>query len=295
MKNKSSNINVTINNSNINLIDNNTTFTDLIDILRKRPEASRAVMVETWEKEHEGQEARPDGSGNKETPASHGDITGGGDALEKSSRRPGVVQLRENETLIAMYENGAGGTLEVFSNGYSIYDNGDRRTVLWTSDCGKTTYHFVKLRDSEKDASDDPGSIIKQKVEIGEDFLGDKPWMLALTIAGEDSIERNLEHPKSKGTTSDLEVEEEWEKKGSHKWASGACFENPEDAYLKKEAAQERRRELTERQRLVYTLYYEEEMKQQDIAHKLGISQPAVNKLLEKCHKRIRAYEEKNI
>ena len=64
---------------------------------------------------------------------------------------------------------------------------------------------------------------------------------------------------------------------------------------MRKEAAEERRKALTERQENVYVLYYEKEMTQEEIADSLGITQPAVNKLLDKCHRRIKEYEEKNL
>ena len=51
---------------------------------------------------------------------------------------------------------------------------------------------------------------------------------------------------------------------------------NPEEAYLKKEAAEERKKALTDKQREVYVMYYEYEMPQRVIAGELGISHKAV-------------------
>ena len=169
---------------------------------------------------------------------------------------------------MAMIEVGKNARVEVFNNGYAIYDNGNRRVVLWVPDCGSATYYFTGLRDNEKE-------YLSQSEEIGLDILGELPWYQALMIAGENRIEYNMDHPKSKGNTSDFDMDEDDVVPATH-WVGAYHFESPEEAYLKKEAAEERRKALSEKQFEAYVMYYEYEMPQRVIAGELGISHKAV-------------------
>ena len=128
----------------------------------------------------------------------------------------------------------------MFNNGYAIYDNGNRRVFLWAPDCGSAVYYFTGLRDNEKE-------YLSQKEEIGLDILGELPWYHALMIAGENRIEYNMDHPKSRGNTSDFDTGDDDVVPATH-WVGAYHFESPEEAYLKKEAAEERKKALTEKQ-----------------------------------------------
>ena len=263
---------------NATIIDKNTTFSELIRILSKRPEAEEAARAEAEEKAREVQAQKAidmfgEYANFSDDESSLAEERPG--VLKKEGRRPGANQLRMKYPQIAKMGSGPRSTCEVFSNGYAIYDNGDRKTVLWVPDCGSFTYHFGALRESELEYQ-------KQESKIDEDIMGALPWHCALILAGEESIERNLSHPRSKGTVSDFD-EEEWNSviPASH-WTCGVHFDGPEEAYLKKEAAKERRMAMTDKQRKAYVLYYEEGYNQNEIAEMLGVSQPAVKKLLDK-------------
>ncbi|MBQ9631570.1 MAG: hypothetical protein IJV04_01445, partial [Lachnospiraceae bacterium] len=106
-----------------------------------------------------------------------------------------------------------------------VYDNGDRKTVLWVPDCGTYTYYFGQLRDNEK-------QYLKEKEVLDMDVLGALPWYNVLVRFGETQIENNLDHPKSKGTSSDADVPEEWEVKPAYRWVCGAHFDNPEETFM---------------------------------------------------------------
>ena len=273
-----------IDRTNEVLIDNSTSFAELMGILSSRPEANAAAEYEAEEKTREEEEKRL----RRRYGEDYEYVVGkdGAAALEKASRRPGPVQLRTYIPMIARIKIGPDGVCEVFSNGYAIYDNGNRKTVVWVPDCGSTTYYFGALKDKEKE-------YLKQKDEVGEDILGPAPWYNAVLIAGEDSIQYNMDHPKSKGTASDSEDPEEWEKKGNYRWACGAHFESPEEAYLKKEAAEERRKALTEKQKEAYDLYYEKGYTMEEIGNALGISQKAVDYRLQGAVKKFGKDREK--
>lgn len=125
----------------IQLISNEATFNELMHILITRPEVLTAAANEADDRADAVKEAK--------LRKSYGDdyeLIVGHPHMEKAKRRPGAIQLRENFPCIARTEIGRGGACEVYSNGYAIYDNGDRRTVLWVPDCSTTTYYFGKLR-----------------------------------------------------------------------------------------------------------------------------------------------------
>ena len=128
------------------LIDNTTSFFELIEILRRKPEAADAAKAEAAEKEREAKEARLRRifGEDYEAVVTATDHSEGMPA--KESRRPGAVQLRKYEPRIARIELSGDGVCEVFSNGYAIYDNGDRKTVLWVPDLHIISLRSVKMK-----------------------------------------------------------------------------------------------------------------------------------------------------
>ncbi len=272
-----------IDRSNEALIDPETSFDELLRILMSRPEITAAENVEREVQEIEAKEARFHAELGKDYEAV---VEGApkGQSLKKAKRRAGAIQLRAEVSRIAVKQIGDKGLCEVFVNGYAVYDNGDRKTVLWVPDCGSATYHFTKLRDNEKQYQ-------VEKDTVGQDVFGPAPWYVAVAVAGENNIERNLDHPKSVGTMSDTGVEEDYEVKPAHRWIGGSHFDNPEEAYIKKEEAEEKRASLTKKQQVVMTLFYDQGYTQLEIAKKLGISQPAVAKLLDRAIERYRKIE----
>lgn len=199
--------------------------------------------------------------------------------IEKEARRPGSRKLRTENELIAKTKIGEDGSCEVYQNGYAVYDNGDRKTVLWIRDCSSATYYFTQLRDNEKDYQSETDLL-------DEKALGALPWYYALMIAGENQITMTLDHPRSEGTTSDADLMTVLDTKPSAYWVNGVRFPDPEEAYLRKEAHEERMALLTDRQRQVCELYYELGYTQREIGELLGIDRRTVASLLRKtAHK----------
>ena len=262
------------------LVDNKTTFRELLEVLRGCPEAIDAEKTEQECKEEEARLTRL-----KENLGEDYDEAGEADTaiFKKERRRPGAAKLWNNYHRVAAFPVGENGKLDVYTNGYAVYDNGDRRTVVWVPDCGSTTYYFGPLRDNERE-------YLNQKSDVGEDVLGPEPWYVALTIAGEDSIERNLIHPKSKASASASEVEDD-DIKADYSWRCGGHIETPEEALIRKENERERREALTEKQREAYVMYYEEGLNQYEIAEKLGISQQSVRERLNGALKKLDDFE----
>ena len=182
--------------------------------------------------------------------------------LVKSKRCPGSEQLRSGHELIARIAVGEA-TCEVFENGYAVFDNGDRKTVVWVPDCPKAArYYYPATYDEKckeerrKRGEDNEGnpeySKIVEGTEPGEDRLDEEQlvemtWYLAVVIAGENRIEQNLEHPISSGSRSDR-YNDDLDSTGRYSWSCGARFQNPEDAVLYKEEQAERCADLTEKQ-----------------------------------------------
>ena len=199
--------------------------------------------------------------------------------LIRVQRRPGAAQLRTMVECLGRMRVGSG-YLEVYANGYTIYDNGDRKTVLWVPDCKRIVYTFGELSENEK-------SVLPQRAVLNEDVLGVLPWFNALVIVGENQIERNLEHPKSNGTRSDADDEDD-EEKPELTWFGAARFDGPEEAYLRKEAEEERRAQLSEKQREVYDLYYGYGLSLREISRTLNVSYQVVDERLRWALKHIR-------
>lgn len=236
-------------------IDDNTSFSQLLTLISESPK----IPSPGWK-----------------------DIT----ARIRAKRRPGAIQLRLSVPCIGRYELDGQIRCEVFANGYAIYDNGARKTVLWVPNCGSVTYFFAKLRDNEK-------AYQRETDFVGEDVLGPAPWYVALTIAGEDAIERNYAHPKSEAASSDLEVKEDWEQESAERWSTGAYFESPEEAYIRKENAEARLSVLTVKQREVYELIFIQEYTEEEAAHLLGISRRSVRDRIEQIAHKFKKDREK--
>ena len=252
------------------------TLNELLEVLGSNPEVLASAANEAADRADEENEAR--------LHALYGDdyklLVDRRDNLHIRKRRPGAIRLRRIGSRIAKRDIGSEGMCEVFSNGYAIYDNGDRRTVLWVPDCTSRRYFFDRLNDNQKE-------YLRETDEVGEDVLGECPWYMALMLAGEHCIEANMAHPKSVGVASIFD-QAECDVEKAYRWVGGARFENPEEAYLRKEAAEERRRALTEKQWEVYVMRYEDGLSEYEIAEKLNITQKAVHCRLVGVRKKVK-------
>ena len=226
-------------------------------------------------------------------------------AQNREKRRPSCEQLRKQYAPIAR-KTTRETCCEAFENGYAVFDNGDRKTVIWIPDCPKAArYYYPATYDEkckekrrrmawwEEEDEEDEYSRIIAETEPGEDrldeeALADMNWYLAVAIAGENQIEQNLEHPLSAENRSDEYIEEYSARRYS--WHCGTRFQTPEEAILEKEEREERCAGLTEKQMEVYLLYYEEGYTEEAIAVILNVSQIAVHKKLKAIRRVISEY-----
>ena len=266
----------TIDRSNEKLIDNNTSFNALLRILAKNPEVLVNAKAEAEEREAQEKEEKL-----RKTYGADYDLVFDKSAKERAnsmvgnnkSRRPGAIQLRTNVPRVAMIKIGENGICEVFSNGYAVYDNGNRKVVIWVPDCGTAKYYFATETD-----------------EITPEVMGEFPWFNAVLVAGEDRIQYNMDHPKSQASASDFDFDDV---KPAVSWAGCSHFDGPEEAYLKKEAAEERKKALTEKQRETYEMYYEQGDTIQEIAREQNICIGTVQERLGYIRKKLIDNKEK--
>lgn len=271
-----------IDRSNEKLISNETTFIELLGILAKNPDVVANAQAEAEEKAEEEKDATL-----REKLGEDYDLVFDKKKAYNGRRQClGANDLRATIPHISVIEMGNDGICEVFNNGYAVYDNGNRKTVLWVPDCGTATYYFAPLTDKEK-------LYLKQMDEVDMGVLGKCPWYHALMIAGENRIEYNmLKHPKSKGTSSDSDLDDA---KPADRWAGGSHFDNPETAFLKKEAAEERRKVLTEKQQVICELHFEDGMSLRNTANEIGIDYTTVREQANSIKNRLKKDPERFI
>ena len=119
------------------LLDNAATFNELLRALARNPEVAITGQLEAEEQEREKREAKlrealgEDYAWVVEKNEIESDAEAGEMKVEKQKpkRRPGARQLRQGYPRVAMIEIGKNARVEVFNNGYAIYDNGNRRVV----------------------------------------------------------------------------------------------------------------------------------------------------------------------
>lgn len=283
--------------SNEHLIDNTVTYGELRHMLLINPaiaaesaliaKARDAAKTEAARKAQlrqkfgsdydvlfeKGPEKRPEKRPEKGSEGKSGEIEETEAVKAIKQRRPGAVQLRMKVPRIARIKLGDSSICEVYSNGYAIYDNGDRKTVLWAAGCGAVSY-FFNVTDKEK-------QYLPHISEVGSDILDGQPWYKPIAIAGENYITFNIfNHPKNKSVASDINTngvnDGEEVNSRSAAWACGSHYDNPEEALLKKEAAEMVRLKvngLTNKQSTAIKLHYFDGYTQKEAAAKLNITQ----------------------
>ena len=199
--------------------------------------------------------------------------------FKNGQHRLSAEGLRENYRLIAHRDMGDG-YCDVFSNGYGIYDDGNRQTILWVPDCAENTCYFNPLKDSEKE-------YLPQKDEVDPRLLGGSPWYVAVMLGGADRITWNMNRPKSKTTMSDMDRKSAEESTDSLRqgYVSGSHFDNPESVYIRKETLRELRAvmDLVTREQLeAYQYYYDEGYTEEAIGEILGIDASNVCRRLQR-------------
>jgi RNA polymerase sigma factor (sigma-70 family) len=175
-------------------------------------------------------------------------------------KMPTARQLKNSgEEPVAVREIGPDGSLSVYPGGYAVYSNGSGTTVVSIGECGEYTYRF---HDGEDGLPTESRLLLD-----GDD------WSIAVALKGEEQIEANLMNRKGDRRGS-RQYKDDWEHIRVEEELPDVL------AIVQRDMLSELLDCLTERQREVVTSYFFDELTQQQIADKLGISKPAVNKTI---------------
>lgn len=170
---------------------------------------------------------------------------------------PTAKYLSEHEKAIIEYvKNDV--QINVYENGYAEYNTSSGTTVLDVCKCCNNNYTYKYIN----------GSDVVMCEELQE-----MDWRVAITIFGEDSIERNLMNRKG---------DRKGNKVNNPSWECIKAMELP-----KNEFSPELLDCLTDREKNAIILSFSYQLTQQQIATKMHITQQAVSATLKRAFKKI--------
>ena len=212
--------------------------------------------------------------------------------VKKADKTPTSRKLREEagEPIITT------DSITIYPCGYAIYENESGRTVMWVPSCTKFTYYFGKLTEVER-------KYMNQTEKLPEGMMEEMPWDLALTLIGDHRIEVNcMNRAGSRAGRQYFECGDDGDKdddpeeaversyRKEYAWREDRIGEDPETIYIRKETREEALASMTDKQREVFRLYYEEGYRQREIAEILGIGQRSVSDRLNGALRQARRY-----
>lgn len=193
-------------------------------------------------------------------------------------RIPSAAFLKKQGGRIVVRETvGLDADITVYANGYVLYREGEKATVFPLHTCGAYEY----------------GSTTGKRSTLQSEFFDNENWYMRLLVEGADLMERNQEQLLLyHNVCSYNPFSEEW----------GELRDQEQDI-LERIAEKEMFRDLmsvlTEKQRKAVTLYYLENMKQEDISKEMGIVQQSVCNMIKRAvsamKKRLEETENKKI
>ncbi len=178
---------------------------------------------------------------------------------------PTVRELRSSGKPIAERKVSESGGIAAYRNGYAVYHAGRNATVFRIHACSGYCY--------------DSGSI---PCSISGRMFDTEAWYLRLVLEGEDRLFRNLASREQNRSVSYSAESEDW----------GELYSGVEstlDRIICAETVENYLSLLTERQRRAAVLFYLEQKTERQVAEELGITAPAVSRILAKSLDRMRA------
>ena len=194
---------------------------------------------------------------------------------------PTAKTLRESDKPIAVYATRTF-SISVYPSGFALAKSYKRTTVVRVDECGSYEYDTAHKDLANRKKSATPS-------HIGMEVFLDTAWPVRVTLTTEDRLEAN-----NNGSA--------WSKICLHpeiaadvrEYNRSVHEESAEDQVIKKMEKEEMLREMTDKQREVYKLYYHDGYTQTEIGEMLGISSVAVNNRLSGALKKIRKYMAEN-
>ena len=181
---------------------------------------------------------------------------------------PTVRELRLSGKLIAEKEVGECAGIAAYRNGYAVYHAGRNATVFRIHACSGYCC--------------DSGS---SPYDIGSGTFDGEAWYLRLVLEGEDRLFRNLASREQDRSVSYSAESEEW----GELYSMYPGAESALDGIIRAETVENLLSLLTERQRRAAVLFYLEQKTKRQVAEELGITAPAVSRILAKSLARMRA------
>lgn len=183
--------------------------------------------------------------------------------------KPTYKGLMENPDISVIASRiSAGGTIEVFSNGYAFYTCEAGEVVLSIPEC--ETYSYAA---DDKDFYGDGQGL---GIHLNKKAIEEMPWHVPIAMTGELRASRNSFNRKgdrnryeTSGEDEDGNEMDQWE------MIADRNAVNPEHAYIDKEAYEARVSGLTERQREVAEAYVDG-FSQKEIAKALKTARSTV-------------------
>ena len=210
--------------------------------------------------------------------------------VKKAEKTPTSRKLREEAGTPIITTD----AILIYACGYAVYENESGRTVMWVPGCTNFTYYFGQLKESER-------KYQNQNDTLPEGMLEELPWEMVLTLIGDHRIEANsLNRAGSRAGRQYFECGDDGDKDDDpeeaversfckeYAWREDRIGEDPETIYIRKETREEALASMTDKQRAVFRLYYEEGYRQREIAEILGIAHQTVSRLLDKALTRIK-------
>ena len=180
------------------------------------------------------------------------------ESAPSGQKTPTARELRSSGKLIVERKIGERAVIEAYRNGYAVYHAGRNATVFRIHACSGYCC--------------DSGS---SPYDIGSGTFDGEAWYLRLVLEGEDRLFRNLASREQDRSVSYSAESEEW----------GELY----PAYSGAETVENILSVLTERQRRAAVLFYLEQKTERQVAEELGITAPAVSRILAKSLARMRA------
>lgn len=186
------------------------------------------------------------------------------DAPVPGRKIPTAKKLRASGVIIARERLNREAGIAAYQNGYALYEVCGFATVFPIHPCREYLY--------------DSGG---KTYSIAERLFERDAWYLRLVLEGEDRLNRNREAREQDRTVSYSAVSEEWQ-------VMAAAEYSVLEQMIQKENISELLAILTDQQRGVICQFFLEQKTQNQISRELGITAPAVSKILSRAIQRVR-------
>ncbi len=194
---------------------------------------------------------------------------------------PTAKTLRTTDYPVAIYSID-NFSITVYSCGFALAKSYKRTTVVRVDACGDYKYQTLhdKIADTKKSAT---------PTHIGKDVFLDAAWPIRIMLTAEDQLEENNDKAAHRAISEHPAIAADV--KEYNRYVHG---ESIEDMVINEIMKEEMLSTLTDKQREVYVLYYDEGYTQSEIAKMMCISQKAVGQHLMLAMKKVRKYQGEN-